>query len=195
MTRPVSSARSARVFVPPASIPRTCLVTGIFSIIFSDFSGDNPNSDESRVEYGRTGMIRGLRGATTVSRNDAGEIAERTRELIQQLEDANGVRPQDIASAIFTVTSDMTPSSPPWPPEACPEWKDVPLLCVNEIPVPRSLSRCIRILIHWNTDRRQEDIRLVYLRGARRLRPEWAARVPGDEEEETVRAAPSEPPR
>ena len=64
-----------------------------------------------------------------------------------------------------------------------PEWKDVPLLCVNEIPVPRSLSRCIRILIHWNTDRRQEDIRHVYLRGARRLRPEWAARVPGDGEE------------
>ena len=140
-------------------------------------------------------MIRGLRGATTVSRNDADEIAERTRELIQQLEDANGVRPQDIASAIFTVTSDIDAQFPAVAARNLPEWKDVPLLCVNEIPVPRSLSRCIRVLIHWNTDRRQEDIRHVYLRGARRLRPEWAARVPGDEEEETVRAAPSEMPR
>ncbi len=142
-------------------------------------------------------MIRGLRGATTVSRNDAEEIAERTRELVQLLEDANGVRPRDIASAIFTVTSDLDAQFPAVAARGLPEWKDVPLLCVNEIPVPRSLPRCIRVLIHWNTDRRQEDVRHVYLRGARLLRPEWAARVPGDEEqeEEAIRAAPPGPPR
>jgi chorismate mutase len=140
-------------------------------------------------------LIRGIRGATTVTRNDAGEIAERTRELIQLLEDANGVRPEDIASAIFTVTADLDAQFPAVAARGLPEWKDVPLLCVNEIPVPRSLPRCIRVLIHWNTARRQEDVRHVYLRGARRLRPEWAARVPGDEEEEAIRAELSEPPR
>jgi len=57
----------------------------------------------------------------------------------------------------------------------------------REIPVPGSLGRCIRILIHWNTDRPQEMVRHVFLRGARELRPEWGVRVPGDETEETVR--------
>jgi chorismate mutase len=62
-------------------------------------------------------------------------------------------------------------------------WKDVPLLCVREIPVQGSLGLCIRVLIHWNTDRPQSQVRHVFLRGARHLRPEWSFRVPGDEEE------------
>jgi chorismate mutase len=136
-----------------------------------------------------------VRGATTVSRNDAGEIAERTRELIQLLMDANGVRPQDIASALFTVTADLDAQFPAVAARELADWKDVPLLCAREIPVPRSLGNCIRVLIHWNTDRPQKEVRHVFLRGARRLRPEWAVRVPGDEEEETIRVAPSEPPR
>jgi chorismate mutase len=124
-----------------------------------------------------------VRGATTVSRNEAGEIAERTRELIQLLMDANGVRPQDIASAVFTVTEDLDAAFPAVAARGLSGWKDVPLLCVREIPVPGSLGHCIRILIHWNTDRPQAEIRHVFLRGARHLRPEWAVRVPGDEEE------------
>lgn len=139
--------------------------------------------------------MRGVRGATTVSRNDAGEIAERTRELIQLLMDANGVRPQDIASALFTVTADLDAQFPAVAARGLADWKDVPLLCAREIPVPRSLGNCIRVLIHWNTDRPQREVRHVFLRGARRLRPEWAVRVPGDEEEETIRVAPPEPPR
>jgi chorismate mutase len=139
--------------------------------------------------------VRGVRGATTVSRNDAGEIAERTRELIQLLLDANGVRPQDIASALFTVTADLDAQFPAVAARELADWKDVPLLCAREIPVPRSLGNCIRVLIHWNTDRPQKEVRHVFLRGARRLRPEWAVRVPGDEEEETIPVAPSEPPR
>ncbi len=140
-------------------------------------------------------MIRGLRGATTVNRNDAGEIAERTRELIGVLMDANGVRPEDIASALFTVTADLDAQFPAVAARGLPDWKDVPLLCGHEIPVPGSLPNCIRVLIHWNTDRPQRDVRHVFLRGARRLRPEWAVRVPGDEEDETIRIAPPARPR
>lgn len=128
-------------------------------------------------------MIRGLRGATTVAVNDPGEIAERTRELIRLLVELNGVRPDDIASAVFTVTEDLDAAFPAVAARGFFEWKDVPLLCVREIPVPGSLGRCIRILIHWNTDRTQAEIRHVFLRGARHLRPEWAVRLPGDEEE------------
>jgi chorismate mutase len=128
-------------------------------------------------------VIRGLRGATTVAANEAGQIAERTRELIRLLVELNGLRADDVASALFTVTEDLDAAFPAVAARVFAEWKDVPLLCAREIPVPGSLGRCIRILIHWNTDRPQTEIRHVFLRGARHLRPEWAVRVPGDEEE------------
>ena len=138
--------------------------------------------------------MRGVRGATTVGRNDAAEIAERTRELLRLLVDANAMRPEDIASALFTVTEDLDAQFPTVAARGLPEWKDVALLCAREIPVPRSLGHCIRVLIHWNTDLPQAKVRHVFLRGARRLRPEWAVRVPGDEEEDPVHLAPDPPP-
>ncbi len=97
--------------------------------------------------------MRGVRGATTVNTNEAGQIAERTRELLQLLMDANGMRPEDIASALFTVTGDLDAQFPTVAARGLAGWKDVPLLCAREIPVPRSLGHCIRVLIHWNTDR------------------------------------------
>ena len=137
--------------------------------------------------------MRGVRGATTVNENEAGPIAERTRELLQLLMDANGMRPEDIASALFTVTGDLDAQFPTVAARGLADWKDVPLLCAREIPVPRSLGRCIRVLIHWNTDRPQGQVRHVFLRGARNLRPEWSFRVPGDEEEEAVLLPGHEP--
>ena len=132
-------------------------------------------------------MIRGIRGATTIARNDPDEIAERTRELIRLLVELNGIHPADIASAVFTVTEDVDSAFPAVAARGLSGWKDVPLLCVREIPVPGSLGHCIRILIHWNAERPQAKIRHVFLRGARHLRPEWSVRVPGDDEEEAVR--------
>jgi chorismate mutase len=99
----------------------------------------------------------------------------------------NGIRTEEIASAIFTVTEDLDAQFPAVAVRALFDWKDVPLLCVREIAVPFSLGHCIRVLIHWNTDRPQADIRHVFLRGARKLRPEWAVRVPGDDAEEERR--------
>ncbi len=137
--------------------------------------------------------MRGVRGATTVSRNDAGQIAERTRELLHFLMDANGMRAEDIASALFTVTEDLDAQFPTDAARGLPEWRDVPLVCAREIPVPHSLGHCIRVLIHWNTDRPQSEVRHVFLRGARHLRPEWSFRVPGDDEEETVHLESPDP--
>ena len=139
-------------------------------------------------------MIRGVRGATTVARNEASEIAERTKELLRLLVDANGMRPEDIASALFTATEDLDAQFPAVAARDLAEWKDVALLCAREIPVPGSLGHCIRVLVLWNTDLPQAQVRHVFLRGARRLRPELAVRVPGDEEEEPIRLEP-EPPR
>lgn len=114
-------------------------------------------------------VCRGIRGAVTVERNEAAEIAAATRELIEAITKANSLDPEDIASAIFTVTSDLDAE---FPAAAMREmgWRYIPLMCANEINVPGSLGRCIRVLIHVNTAKSQKEIKHVYLKGAAFLR-------------------------
>lgn len=131
--------------------------------------------------------IRGVRGATTVATNEAGQILARTEELLARLVAENGIRPEDVASAVFTLTDDLDAEFPAVAVRALEGWADVPLVCAREIPVPGSLGRCVRVLLHWQTDRRPQEVRHVFLRGARELRPRWARRVDGDDAEETVR--------
>jgi chorismate mutase len=137
---------------------------------------------------------RGVRGATTAARNEATAIRERTLELLRTLVEANGIRPEQLASAIFSVTGDLDADFPALAVRSLEGWEEVPLLCVREIPVPGSLGRCIRILLLWNTDRPQGAIRHAFLRGARDLRPAWAVRVPGDDAEPAVRLPSPEKP-
>lgn len=127
-------------------------------------------------------QLQGVRGATTVEKNDGAQIAERTRELLRLLVEVNGIRSEDLASAIFTVTSDLDAAFPTVAARAIAGWDRVALICSREIPVPGSLGRCIRVLLHWNTERVQNEVRHVFLRGARGLRPEWSMRLNGDEE-------------
>ncbi len=127
-------------------------------------------------------MLQGVRGATTVERNESAQIGDRTRELLRLIVEANGIRSEEVASAIFTVTSDLDAAFPTVAARAIPGWEGVALICSREIPVPGSLGHCIRVLIHWNTEHGQAAVRHVFLRGARALRPEWSMRVPGDEE-------------
>jgi chorismate mutase len=123
---------------------------------------------------------RGIRGATTVAENTRDAILEATRELLEQLIDANDLRVDDVASAIFSTTPDLDAE---FPAVAARQigWYDAALFCTHEMAVPGSLPRCIRVLIHWNTDRRAEEIVHVYIREARSLRPERARR-PNPEE-------------
>jgi chorismate mutase len=123
---------------------------------------------------------RGIRGATTVDANTAADIGERTLELLRVLVVENGLRPEDLASATFTVTDDLDAGFPALAVRSLPGWEEVPLLCAREISVPGALSRCLRILLLWNTDRAQREVRHAFLRGARTLRPAWARPVPGD---------------
>jgi chorismate mutase len=129
---------------------------------------------------------RGVRGATTVDRNEAAAIAERSIELVRVLVESNGIRPEDLASATF-VTDDLDAEFPALALRALPGWEDVPLLCAREIAVPGSLGLCVRALLLWNTGREQREIRHAFLRGARDLRPRWAVRVRGDDDEPPVR--------
>ena len=120
-------------------------------------------------------QCRGIRGAITVEHDSATAILEATRELLGRIVDANGVVVEDLASAIFTVTPDLTAA---YPAAAARDlgWQHVALLDAQEIPVPGSLPRCVRVLLHWNTGTPQAEICHVYLRGAASLRPDLASR-------------------
>lgn len=116
--------------------------------------------------------VRGVRGATTVEEDRPEAILKATQELLSVILSRNpSLEPKDLASALFTVTPDL---SSVYPAEAARQlgWKFVPLMCAVEIPVPNSLPRCIRVLLHWNTDLPQEAIHHVYLGEAMRLRPD-----------------------
>lgn len=115
--------------------------------------------------------LRAIRGATTVEHDDPREIAEATAELVRELSSRNGLEPDDVVSAFFTVTPDLASG---FPATAAREalWGDVPMLCTVEIPVPGALPRCVRLLVHVESARGRGDIRHVYLRGARVLRPD-----------------------
>ncbi len=114
---------------------------------------------------------RGIRGATTAEENTVKAILAATKELLELIVEANGVKVEDVASIIFTSTPDLTAV---FPAQAAREmgWDHIPLLCAQEISVPGSLPRCIRVLILWNTDKGQEEIKHIYLKGAKKLRPD-----------------------
>ena len=119
--------------------------------------------------------IRGVRGATTVSADEPDLILEATRELLEAILDANeNMKPEDVGSAFFTVTDDLAST---FPAQAARQmgWSLVPMVCAREIPVPGSLPRAIRVLVHWNTDVPQNKITHVYLREAVKLRPDLVA--------------------
>ena len=119
--------------------------------------------------------IRGIRGATTVTADEPELILQATRELLEEiLAENEGMTPEEVASAIFTVTDDLAST---FPAQGARQmgWGLVPMLCAREIPVPNSLPRVIRVLVHWNTDLPQDQITHVYLRDAVKLRPDLVA--------------------
>jgi chorismate mutase len=119
---------------------------------------------------------RGIRGATTAERNEREEILMATTELLQLMVRKNELHVEDIASAIFTVTEDLDAE---FPAAAARQlgWDEVALMCMREIPVPNSLGKCIRVLLHVNTTRTASEIRHVYIREAVTLRPGLAAEM------------------
>lgn len=113
--------------------------------------------------------VRGIRGATVVPTDTKEHVLDATRELLESIVSANGLRVSDIASVIFTVTPDIRSE---YPARAARElgWTDVALLGATEMDVRGGLPRCIRVLLHVNTDRSPDQLTHVYLRAARALR-------------------------
>ncbi len=135
-------------------------------------NSENGLNGSSQWEQWPTATVcRGVRGAITVTRNDAEQILSATRELLQSIIQVNRMHPDDIASVYFTTTVDLTATYPALAARQL-GWADVALLCGHEMAVPGSLPMCIRVLIHWNTNKSARDIVHVYLRDAVSLRPD-----------------------
>lgn len=117
--------------------------------------------------------IRGIRGATTASANTREAILAATRELLDALIRANQIQMADVASIYFTLTPDLDAA---FPAAAAREmgWADTALLDAQAPRVSNDIARCIRVLIHWNTNRAREQLCHIYLHGASQLRPDWA---------------------
>jgi chorismate mutase len=120
-------------------------------------------------------IVRGIRGATTVARDEPGLILDATEHLLREIVKRNGFVPEDVASALFTVTPDLVSEFPAAAARRM-GWTLVPLLNFTEIGVPGRLERCIRVLVHINTDQSQDRIQHVYLEGATSLRPDLTGR-------------------
>jgi chorismate mutase len=115
--------------------------------------------------------FRGVRGAITADDDSAEAIWDATRELLRTLIEANAIEEDDVASVIFTTTPDLTAA---YPAKAARDlgWTQVALMGCQEMNVPGGLSRCIRVLIHWNTAKPIHELRHIFLRGAVVLRPD-----------------------
>jgi chorismate mutase len=113
--------------------------------------------------------LRALRGATTVDVDEKEHLFERVIALLEELFDRNGIDHDDVVSIIFTATGDIHSG---FPAEAARKFGlgDVPLLCARELEIEGSTPRCIRVLLHLTTDRPRDQLRHVYLEGARGLR-------------------------
>ena len=133
-----------------------------------------------------TTVCRGVRGATTVEVDEREAVLRATRELLALLIHVNDIHKEDVASAIFTTTPDLNSA---FPATAARQlgWLDVPLMCSHEIDVQGSVSMCIRVLLHWNTDKPQAAIQHVYLKEAQRLRPDKTIMLSNVDREELNR--------
>lgn len=117
-------------------------------------------------------MIRGIRGATTVFSNEASEILKHTEELVQDLIVKNNIESEFVASVLVSVTADLNAAFPAKAIRELPGWELVPVMCMQEIDVPGSLSNCIRVMITLNTKKEQKAIIHVYHHEAKKLRPD-----------------------
>ncbi len=111
----------------------------------------------------------GIRGATRADENTDVAIYAATRELLTDVIQANSLEEDNVAAVYFTVTPDLNAA---YPAAAARQlgWNNTALMCATEIPVPGSLSRCVRIMVLYNTEKSKQDIVNVYLHGTEVLR-------------------------
>ena len=117
-------------------------------------------------------MIRGIRGATTVEHDTELEVVKAVESLMIEMIAANQIDPEMVASVFVSATSDIRSVFPAKALRSMDGWKYVPVTCMAEIPVENSLKQCIRVMLHLNTTKSQEEIQHIYQAGAKVLRPD-----------------------
>ena len=117
-------------------------------------------------------MIRGIRGATTIASDNAESVFIATQQLAREMALKNDITPDHVASVIISTTTDITSSFPAKAVRTIDGWNYVPVMCTHEMDVAESLPRCIRIMMHVNTDLGQQDVVHIYLNDAVTLRPD-----------------------
>lgn len=115
--------------------------------------------------------MRGIRGATTASSNSSDDILSATKDLLNKIIEKNSIDLDEVCSIFFSVTEDLNAD---FPAKAAREigLTSTPLMCMKEVPVPGDIKRGIRVLFHVNSERKQVDMKNVYLKEAKRLRPD-----------------------
>ncbi|NLY85882.1 MAG: chorismate mutase [Tissierellia bacterium] len=112
-----------------------------------------------------------IRGAITVDNNSVESILEATSELLIEIEKKNHLVRDRVISIIFSCTSDLDKA---YPAKAARQlgYLNAALMCFNEMYVEGSIDKCIRVMILYNSDMEQKDVKHIYLRDAKALRPD-----------------------
>lgn len=116
-------------------------------------------------------MVKALRGATTVEANDADQIISETGVLLRKIVEENKIDTDDIISVIFSLTEDLNAAFPAIAARQL-GWNSTALMCTKEIDVPGSLKKCIRVMMHINTEKKNNELKHIFLKEARALRPD-----------------------
>lgn len=127
------------------------------------------------MEINRIGgrrLIRGIRGAITVTEDNEQQILQATDKLLKEMISKNNIQPENVAQVLITVTEDLISTFPAKALRNLEGWTYVPVMCMKEIPVAGSLEMCIRVMMTVNTEIKQDKINHVYLEGATVLRPD-----------------------
>lgn len=117
-------------------------------------------------------MIRGVRGAITVEVDEEKEIISSTEELLSKMIKLNNINPEMVSSVFISTTEDIVATFPAKAIRKFEGWTFVPVMCMREMDVPGAITKCIRVMMHVNTETSQKDIHHVYLRNAVTLRPD-----------------------
>ncbi|WP_170007472.1 chorismate mutase [Bacillus fonticola] len=121
-------------------------------------------------------MLRGVRGATTIKVNEKEQLFSHTKQLLEEMIHQNNIKAEDVASVFVSATPDVTCAFPAQVVRSLPGWEFVPVMCMQEMAVPGSMPKCIRLMMHVNTDLRQQEIHHVYMENAVSLRPDLSTK-------------------
>ncbi|PPA71262.1 chorismate mutase [Jeotgalibacillus proteolyticus] len=117
-------------------------------------------------------MIRGIRGAITVSADEEKLVVDAAERLLSEMINKNNINPEEVSSVFISVTPDISSAFPAKAVRRFEGWDYVPVMCMQEIPVKTALPLCVRIMAHTESSAAQKDIRHVYLEKAVQLRPD-----------------------